>query len=270
VTVSTAGSTNRVAVDSWYVRAVEFRQLLPEPRTVELSEQLTRMHLADGAPDELPYTIANFVTSVDGRATFHGRSGALGDDGDHAMFHGLREQVDGVLIGPGTLRAERYGRIIRELEARERRSRRGLSPEPLACTVSRTGAVPTDIPLFSEPEARIVVFTSTELDISDCDAAVEVVPLDPGEMTLTTALRHLRTDHEIRALLCEGGPTLFGALLQEGLVHELFLTLAPKLTGGGAGPTASSGPELPALCPLQVRWLLERAGSLYLRYGLVV
>ena len=46
------------------------------------------------------------------------------------------------------------------------------------------------------------------------------------------------------SLLCEGGPTLFGSLLGEGLVDELFLTLAPKLTGGGRGPTISSGTEL--------------------------
>ena len=68
--------------------------------------------------------------------------------------------------------------------------------------------------------------------------------LDPAELTLTTALRHLRAEHGVRSLLCEGGPTLMGALLHERLVDELFLTLAPQLAGGGTGPTMSSGPAL--------------------------
>ena len=87
------------------------------------------------------------------------------------------------------------------------------------------------------------------------------------ELTITTALRHLRREQGIRSLLCEGGPTLFAAMLEEGVVDELFLTLAPKLAGGGTEPTITGGPELPGPAPLTVRWLLERQDSLYLRFG---
>jgi riboflavin biosynthesis pyrimidine reductase len=72
----------------------------------------------------------------------------------------------------------------------------------------------------------------------------------------------------VRALLCEGGPTLFGAMLHESVVDELFLTLAPKLAGGGHGPAVSSGPELSEPANLRLRWLLERSGALYLRYAI--
>ena len=71
----------------------------------------------------------------------------------------------------------------------------------------------------------------------------------------------------MRSLLCEGGPTLMGALLHERLVDELFLTLAPQLAGGGTGPTMSSGPALADPAALELVWALERAGSLYLRYA---
>jgi riboflavin biosynthesis pyrimidine reductase len=60
---------------------------------------------------------------------------------------------------------------------------------------------------------------------------------------------------------------VFAGLLQEGLVDELFLTVAPKLTGGGMSPPISNGPELPELAQLELVWALEHAGSLYLRYG---
>jgi riboflavin-specific deaminase-like protein len=249
---------------------MKFNRLLPKPGTVEVDQLLSSMGLAQRAPAERPYTIVNFVSSADGRATLGGRSGALGDDGDHAMFHGLREQVDAVLAGTVTLATERYGRLLGKSERRERRAERGSTPEPLACVVTRSGEVPTDIPLLAEPEAKVVVFTpaTKEIDLSKAAAEVVLVRLEPGEMTLTTVLRRLRRDHGVRTLLCEGGPTLFGSLLHEGVVDELFLTLVPKLAGGGRGPTISSGPELADPPELRLEWLLERRSSLYLRYSL--
>ena len=248
---------------------MDFRQLLPQPATVEVGELLESISLADRAPAERPYAAANFIAGVDGRATFGGRSGQLSDDGDRAMFHGLREHADAVLVGTRTLQTERYGRIIRNAQTRARRVARGRSPEPLACVVTRTGDLPTEIPLFAEPEARIVVFSPAAIDsLQRCAAQVEVIRVNARQPTLSTALRRLRTDYGVRFLLCEGGPTLFGVLLRERLVDELFLTLAPKLAGGGRGPTISTGPELADPRPAALESLLERSGSLYLRYGL--
>jgi riboflavin biosynthesis pyrimidine reductase len=245
---------------------MDFRQLLPAPRTVEVEALLDSLALTRREAAERPYVVVNFVESADGRATFNGRSGPLGDDGDHAIFHGLRERVDAVLAGTVTLGTERYGRILGKPEQRRRRTEQGLPAEPLACVITRSGNVPIDIPLFEEAEAHVVIFSPVELDASRCAARVDVVRLDPGELTLTTALRRLRADYGIRSLLCEGGPTLFGSMLRERVVDELFLTLAPKLAGGGHGPTISSGPELADPAELRVAWLLERRESLYLRY----
>jgi len=244
---------------------MQFQRLLPEPGTVEVGSLLGSLAFGAAAPEDRPYALANFVASVDGRATFDGRSGTLGDDGDRAMFHTLREQVDAVLAGTNTLRSERYGRIMVDPEGRARRVAKGLAPEPLACVVTRSGDVPTEIPLLQVPEARVIVFSAAAVDLAGA-AQVEVVRVDPGELTLTTVLRRLRAEHGVRSLLCEGGPTLFGALTREGVVDELFLTIAPKLTGGGRGPAISSGPELQEPAPLQLTWALERHGSLFLRY----
>jgi riboflavin biosynthesis pyrimidine reductase len=246
---------------------MRFRQLLPDSASVDAKDLLARLR-ASRAPADRPYTVANFASSADGHATFKGRSRTLGDDGDREIFHGLREQVDAVLAGTETLRIERYGRIIPDASHRGRRVVAGLAAEPLACVITRRGDVPTEIPLFDEPEARIVIFCARKLEPIRCAAQVELVRLDPGLPALTSSLRRLRHDHGVRSLLCEGGPTLFGALLQEGLVDELFLTLAPKLTGGGHGPPVSSGPELAELAPMTLQWLLERNDSLYLRYAL--
>jgi hypothetical protein len=118
---------------------MEFHQLWPPGHVVEIEAHINGLDLAGRAQAQRPFTAANFISSVDGRATFRGRSGGLGDDGDKAVFRALRRTVDAVLVGTGTLAAERYGRIIPNAQARERRRARGLSSEPLACTVTRTG-----------------------------------------------------------------------------------------------------------------------------------
>ncbi|MBV9006871.1 MAG: dihydrofolate reductase family protein [Solirubrobacterales bacterium] len=247
--------------------SVELERLYPNPRTITVGELLGSLALERFAGSDRPYTIANFVESVDGRAAFQGRSGPLGSDvGDRSLFHGLREIVDAVLVGSRTLGTERYGRMTRDPERRQRRVAAGLSPEPLAVTVTRSGELSQDIPLFEEPEARIAVFAQTAVDTSRTAANVQVHRLDPGEMTMTTALRRLRVDHGVRVLLCEGGPTIFGALVEENLVDELFLTVAPSLTGGGTAPAITSGPGLAELREVTLAWALERAGTLFLRY----
>jgi riboflavin biosynthesis pyrimidine reductase len=246
---------------------MDFRRIHPDPATVEAAELLGDLRLHERASAERPWVVTNFATTADGRATIEGRSGPIGDDGDLEVFRRLRTQVDALLIGTRTLAIERYGRAVRRPELRAARVALGLAPEPLVATVSRSGELPLEIPLLREPEANVVVFAPTEAPEPDCAASVTVVRLDPAQLTLTTALRHLRAEHGVRALLCEGGPTLMGALLHERLVDELFLTLAPQLAGGGAGPTMSSGPALADPAALELVWALERAGSLYLRYA---
>jgi riboflavin-specific deaminase-like protein len=243
-------------------------QLLPARRRIDVRELLDGLNLSAHVPVDRPYTIANFVASADGHAAYRGRSRWLSDDADRELFHGLREHVDAILAGTGTLRTERYGRLVRDPERRSRRAASGLAPDPLACVFSRSGDIPTGIPLFEDPWSRVVVFTPSTLDTSGLGAQVEVVRLDPGELTLTTMMRRLRSTYDVRSLLCEGGPTLFGALLQEDLVDELFVSLAPKLTGGGTAPAISNGPELADLRRLDLRWALELGSSLYLRYAL--
>jgi riboflavin biosynthesis pyrimidine reductase len=98
----------------------------------------------------------------------------------------------------------------------------------------------------------------------DIGARLIVVESGPeGPADLASLLRSLR-DEGVRALLCEGGPTLHGALQTSGLVDELFLTIAPKLAGGPA-PAILAG-EIPSVVDLELAWLLEENGELFARY----
>ena len=224
------------------------RRLHPDPGPTTADAMLDDADLRSLAPERRPYVVANMVASVDGRATVDGVSRGLSAPPDREMFWALRGRADAVMAGTGTLRAERYGRMVPDAERREAREARGLAAEPLAAVLSRGGDFPTDIPLFTDPEARVVTFAGD-------DAAW------PHK-----ALERLRAEHDVRLVLCEGGPTLNASLLRDGVLDELFLSVSPQLVGDGdpLGITAGAGLEGPV--PLELVWVLEGDGMLFLRY----
>jgi riboflavin biosynthesis pyrimidine reductase len=115
---------------------------------------------------------------------------------------------------------------------------------------------------------EVVAFSAAEIDAGDVAAQLEVIALPLDRLTFAAAFAHLRTRHGVRALLCEGGPRVFGALADEGVADQLFLTMADKLVGGGDAPTIASGAELGEPRTLDLEGVLERQGSLFLRYAI--
>jgi riboflavin-specific deaminase-like protein len=238
------------------------RRLLPDPGPTTVTEQLEAYRPWEESGEDRPHVAMNFAATVDGRATIEGRSGPIGSDVDTEMLAGLRTRFDAVMIGAGTMRAERYGRLATKQRTREARQRAGLEPEPLLVLVSGRLDLPWEAPLFSEG-GRLLIFTS-----SDAEPPAVATPLDvvrhEGAVNLVEALRFLRRERAVRALLSEGGPHLHDQLQADGLVDDLFLTIAPKLSGGDA-PRIIEGP-LPGVLDLELAWLLESDGELYARY----
>jgi riboflavin biosynthesis pyrimidine reductase len=208
----------------------------------------------------------NFAVTLDGHATMGGRSGEIGSGTDTEMLMELRASADAVLIGAGTVRGERYGRLLPDAERRERRRERGLDPDPLAVTVSGGLDLPWDAGLFASGAGRVLLLTSSDADPPPTQTPLTVIR-HGGGIDLAAALGDLRREHGVRALLCEGGPGLHGALLAAGLVDELFVTLAPKL-GGGEGPRLAEALP-PGARELELRWLLHEGGELFARYAVL-
>ncbi|HEX5618889.1 MAG TPA: dihydrofolate reductase family protein, partial [Solirubrobacteraceae bacterium] len=180
----------------------------------------------DRAPADRPFVYVNMIMTVDGRTALDGRSAALGGEADLETLLELRTQADAVLIGTGTLRAEGYARLVGNEERRARRVDLGLADDPLAVLISRRFDIPWDAGLFQAADQPVLIYAGVEGDVPDVPAPVEVVAL--SDATPAAALADLRT-RGVRAVLCEGGPTLFGTLVAAGLVDELFVTLTPLL-----------------------------------------
>jgi riboflavin biosynthesis pyrimidine reductase len=183
------------------------RRLLPDPGETTIEEQLDSYRPWEEERQGRPFVAINFAATADGRATIQGVSGPIGSETDTAMLAGLRTRFDAVMIGAGTMRAERYA---------------GL-------------------------DKRLIVVESGGGEWAD----------------LSELLGSLR-EEGVRAVMCEGGPTLHGSLQAAGLVDELFLTTAPKLAGSGAPNILEGG--LTDVMELELAWLLEQDGEIFARY----
>lgn len=270
---------------------VELTRLLPPGPAASAQEAVegfglhlpSQLRAAGSPPPPRPRVVLNMVSTLDGRATLGGRSGAIGDSADRELFHALRTVVDAVLVGAGTARAERYRRLVREEPARALRRERGLQEEPLACIVSGRLALGPDIPLLADPQARVAILTPSQASLAAAEppvaegegalveAHIEYVRAErDGRLDLPSALAQLRERFAVGSVLCEGGPHLNAQLLAAGLVDELFLSLGPKLAGGdvtGEALRILAGPDLDPPIELELLSVLEHSSSLFLRYS---
>jgi riboflavin-specific deaminase-like protein len=212
-----------------------------------------------------PYVFINIVCTVDGGTSVDGKASGLGSPADRRVMRTLRSRADAVMIGGGTLRAEK---LSLGLDVEDPR------PRPLAVILTNTGDIPLGSNLISDERQRVLVLLSDAADkgaegrIGDF-AEVRRVPAVLGAIDLALALETLKSEYDVGHLLVEGGPTLNRALISSDLADELFLTLAPMLLGESTWPTPPTTHGISAE-PRNMRLLSAyvAANELFLRYSL--
>jgi riboflavin-specific deaminase-like protein len=247
--------------------AVALRRLLPAAASITADEAAAQLDFAPCAPDGRPYMALNMVATVDGRASVDGRTAPISSVPDRQVFHALRTRVDAVMVGAGTLRTERYGRLVRDPHRREQRVAAGLAPDPLAIVVSGRLDLSCDLPLLADAASTVVIVTASQATLAGCAARVSYLRSSPVD--LPAALAAVRAEHGVRSILCEGGPALNASLLTAGLVDELFLTTVPKLAGGAGELTIVGAAAIQEPVDARLEWLLECDGELFARYRLL-
>jgi riboflavin biosynthesis pyrimidine reductase len=206
------------------------------------------------------------VASVDGHAAVDGRSGGLGGSEDRLVFRGLRARADALLVGAGTLNAERYSTTL-DPPHRAERAAAGRPAEPLLATITRSFALDEDVPLLHEPLTHAVVYTETAPPFAVDASHVDVVVLP--DATPEAALRDL-AGRGAAHVNCEGGPSLLAALARDGVLDELLLTVSPLLVGGDdaltmlRGELGRGGEPL----PMALRGVWRGGDVLFLHYHL--
>lgn len=241
---------------------MELRRLIPDQATVTVEGAASGLDFNGRAPAGRPFIAVNMVSSADGKATLAGRTAPMSGETDRELFHQLRASADGIMVGAGTVRVERYGRVTKTPDLRAKREREGVRPDAVAVLVSASLRLPADLPLLSDPGSHVVIVTNSDRAIEDVAARVDYL-----REPLHGALGRLRDEYGVRSLMCEGGPTLNATLFAEGLIDELFLTIAPTVAGAGEALTIVEGAPLPAPALLDLLTVHEAGGHLFMRYA---
>jgi len=187
-----------------------------------------------------PYVRCKLAASLDGRtAMASGESKWITSEPARRDVQRLRARSSAVLIGIGTLLADDPALDLR-LGAE---GLPGMQPveqvrQPLRVLVDSRLRTPADARILGLPGTTLIACledraSSDVMRLEAAGARIHVCAGRGGRVDLASLLRYLAR-REINEVLVEAGPTLAGAFLEEGLVDELVLYLAPCLMGDAA------------------------------------
>jgi riboflavin biosynthesis pyrimidine reductase len=218
----------------------------------------------DLVSDRGPGVRVNFVSSIDGAATHDGLSGGLSGAADKRHFELLRRVCDVVLVGAGTVRDEGYGPMRVSPASARWRVEHGMPEHPVFAIVSGHLDLDENSRIFTEAPVRPIIVTGSRASGADRFTPVaDVIATGTDHVDLPPALEQLRK-RGLSSVLCEGGPSLFGALLAADAVDELCLTVSPTLEAGDSGRIAHG--DLAEARGMALAQVLRSADTLLLRY----
>ena len=246
------------------LKPIWMRGLIPAPGRRDFGELVEQL-LRDPPPTEAPYLACNFIGTLDGRATVRGNTEALGFHTDARVVMRLRTFADAIIIGAGTMRVERYDRMLPVPRLRGYREQIGLPADPLTVIVTNSLELPWDAGLFTEGGGEVVLATTSAAQPPRTATAVEVIR-HSGSIDFAALLAHLHRERGVNAALCEGGPTVLNELVKASLVDDLFLTINPLLVGDPERALMAGTLDSPVGAELS--WALEAEGELFTRWEL--
>lgn len=193
-----------------------------------------------------PRVIANFALSADGKvSTRKFVPTGFTSPTDKRRLQEIRSRGDALLAGAATVRTDHMSMRLTDPALRQERLVRGQTPEPLRVMVSNRGNLDRKGKVFASAEPPLVVFSTGLMPDpmrSWLSRRADLWLFEGKTVALAAMLSILRKDYDVRTLVCEGGPTLFRALLEIGAVDELYLTWAPVVFGGAGAPTLTGPP----------------------------
>lgn len=222
----------------------------------------------------LPYVAVNMVSSIDGKITLdrQHKTQKLGSSVDRDLMGRLRSHFDAVLRGAETVRASPYFPGVPE-DLAERRAKAGEARQPMSVVVSGSLDLPLESPFFSGGSSKTVVLTTSSSAAGrrrEVEKHAAVEPVGNERVDMEAALKILYNEYGVRRLLVEGGAALNYWFIQKGLLHTLFWTVAPKLSGFRDDLTMVEGPSLLDPVPqLHLESIYQHENELFLRWGLL-
>ncbi len=179
----------------------------------------------------LPYTRSKMAMSLDGRtALANGESQWISSEQSRRDVHRLRASSSAILTSAESVIHDDPSLNARELDF--------YFKQEVRVIVDRQLKTPTKAKIFTIP-GKIIIYTQNDnkdriKEFENMDA--EVVVLRSSPIWLKNVFSHLAKEKEINELMVEAGSNLNGALIEQGLIDEMIVYMAPLLLGHDANP----------------------------------
>lgn len=188
----------------------------------------------------LPFVILKTAMTLDGKiASSSGDSKWVTAEPARQWVHQLRDQVDGIMVGIGTVLAD-DPLLNTRLSDRE-----GHDPVRLILDGNLDLPLNSQIATSSHKQTTLVFASSTAdrqraRNLEQC--GIEVLTVDglSDDLNLEQVLQ-IAAHRKLCSILVEGGGTVNASLLKYGLVDKLYWFIAPKIIGGHTAPSPVQG-----------------------------
>lgn len=187
-----------------------------------------------------PWVVSKWAMTLDGKiATHTGHSAWVTGPEARAYVHELRDTLDAIMVGSGTVRLDDPQLTCRKEGGRN----------PVRVVLDSLLGLDPARRIF-EPNADVIVFCSESAPqensarLEDRGVKVLRVPTSSSGLDLEAILQELGKQ-AITSVLVEGGQAVHGAFWDQRLVDEVVAFIAPKITGGvhAASPIGGVGIE---------------------------
>jgi len=188
-----------------------------------------------------PFVMAKTALTMDGwTATSTGHSRWVTGERSRQFVHRLRDQVDALMVGIGT--------ILADDPSLTTRLKNRAGKDPLRIVVDTHLRIPQNARvLHVDSPAKTLVAVGEGVSenrlktIQKNGVSTLICPKRKGRIDLTALMDMLGTK-SITSVLLEGGSTLMGAMIRESLVDKFLFFKAPKVLGGDDGMPMAAGP----------------------------
>ena len=174
-----------------------------------------------------PYILLNSAMSLDGRIGGINERIRFSNQLDKERVHKLRADVDAVMIGVNTVLVDDPHLTVKYAEGKN----------PVRIVVDSSARTPPGARILNEKAKTIIAVSDAagknNIEILRKYAEVVIVENDRNNRINLKKLLAILYEKGIKKILLEGGGTLNRSMLEEGLVDEIFIAVAPVIVGGG-------------------------------------
>jgi len=186
-----------------------------------------------------PFIISKYAMTLDGKIAAHtGHSKWVTGEAAREDVHRIRHEVDGILVGVGTVLADNPSLTTRLKE--------DYGKNPVRIIMDSSLRTPAHANVLNVEDAKTIIVCSENASQEKITAfekkGVTVLPVrhDSEGLVIDDMLEKLY-QNGITDILVEGGSTINSSFLQQGAINKYVIYIAPKILGGRLSLTPIAG-----------------------------